>query len=270
MTQVPKAIHDYLVMLFGMAVLAALSFAWSLASVVLLLVLPAATGRRVGRRVTMAMFRCYLAFMEALGALRLDLAELDALRDKGPMIVAPNHPSLLDALLVVSRLPNALCVMKASLLGNFLLGPGARLARYVRNDTLFSLATRAGEELRLGGQLVLFPEGTRSTNDPVGPFTAAAAVISLRAGVPVQAVFIEADSRFLGKGWPVFRRPAMPMRYRARLGRRFDPPHDPRAFTADLEDYFRAELGGQPAPSATRESPPVPAAHPAGTERLHG
>lgn len=270
MTRVLKAIRDYLVLLFGMALLAAMSFAHSLASVVLLLVLPAATGRRVGRRATMAGFRLYLAVMEALGAWRLDLAELDPLREQGPMIVAPNHPSLLDAVLVVSRLPDALCVMKASLLGNFLLGPGARLARYVRNDTLFSLATRAGEELRLGGQLVLFPEGTRSTKDPVGPFTAAAAVISLRAGVPVQAVFIEADSRFLGKGWPVFRRPALPLRYRARLGRRFDPPQDPRAFTADLESYFRAELGGHAAPEAPPVSPPVPAAQPAGTERLHG
>ncbi|HEX4942720.1 MAG TPA: lysophospholipid acyltransferase family protein [Usitatibacteraceae bacterium] len=241
------AIRDYAILAFGITLLALMCAAWGVVSAVFLLVLPARTGRRVGRVVAMFGFRSYLAIMQALGALRLDLAELDNLREEPPLIVAPNHPSLIDAVLVVSRLPDAMCVMKASLLGNFLLGPAARLARYIRNDTLLGLAARAGEELRHGGHLVLFPEGTRTAREPVGPFTGAAAVIARRTGVPVQAVFIEADSRFLGKGWPVHARPAFPLRYRARLGRRFDPPKDVRAFTAELESYFAQELGGRPA-----------------------
>jgi hypothetical protein len=34
----------------------------------------------------------------------------------------------------------------------------------------------------------------------------------------------------------------MPIMFRIRLGRRFDPPEDVRAFDAALEDYFRGEL----------------------------
>ena len=120
------------------------------------------TGRKVGRSVAMWGFRIYLSAMEALGAWRLDLTALDELRDAGPLIIAPNHPCLLDAVLVVSRLPNALCVMKGALVANFLLGPAARLARYVGNDSLRRLITQGTEELRAGGQLLLFPEGTRT------------------------------------------------------------------------------------------------------------
>jgi hypothetical protein len=47
---------------------------------------------------------------------------------------------------------------------------------------------------------------------------------------------------FLGKGWPLFRRPSMPITYRVRLGRQFAPPEDVRAFTSDLQQYFAAEL----------------------------
>ncbi len=237
-----KAVKDYAVAAFGFPLLAAMCFLWGLASAVLLVVLPAGTGRRAGRVGAMLGFRSYLAIMQALGGLRLDLRALDSLRGEGPLIVAPNHPSLIDAVLVVSRLPNALCVMKASLVGNFLLGPAARLARYVKNDTLLGLASRAGEELRLGGLLVLFPEGTRTRREPVGPFTAAVAVIARRAGVPIQAVFIETDSRYMGKGWSILARPPFPLHYRVRLGRRFEPPADVRAFTAELEGYFAAEL----------------------------
>ena len=240
----------YAIVGFGIALLALLCFAWGLVALVLHVILPARIGRKVGRQAAMWCFRGYLSVMEALGAWRLDLRELDALRDAGPLIVAPNHPCLLDAVLVVSRLPDALCVMKGALVGNFLLGPAARLARYVRNDSLLKLVTRAGEELRQGGQLVIFPEGTRSVGEGIGPLTQAVGALSKRCGVPVQAVIIEADSRFLGKGASLLAIPALPLSYRVRLGRRFDPPHDVREFTLELERHFMRELATRGAPVA--------------------
>jgi 1-acyl-sn-glycerol-3-phosphate acyltransferase len=243
-----RSAWGYAILAFGVVVLALICFTWALASLVLNLLLPAEAGRRTGRVGAMWCFRIFLAIMETAGAWRLDLEALDELRDAGPLIIAPNHPSLLDAVLVISRLPNAVSVMKQALLGNFLLAPASRLARYVHNDTLIRLAARADAELRLGGQLLLFPEGTRSTADPIGPFTDAVGAIARHSAVPVQAVIIEADSRFLGKDWPVSRRPAFPLAYRIRLGRRFDPPRDVRAFTAELERYFTRELASGPAP----------------------
>lgn len=235
-----KAAWDYAVLAFGIALLAIQCALWGLVSLALHAVLPARWGRKAGRVGAMWGFRIYLSAMEALGAWRLELSELDKLRAAGPLIVAPNHPCLLDAVLIVSRLPNALCVMKGSLAGNFLLGPAARLARYVRNDSLRRLLRRAGEELALGGQLVIFPEGTRTDGGAIGALTEAVAALSRHSGVPVQAVIIEADSRFLGKGAPL--RPNLPLRYRVRLGRRFEPPGDARAFTAELQRYFAREL----------------------------
>ena len=247
----------YVLLAFGAVLLAIMCFGWALVSLVLYPFLPARAGRKVGRAGAMWAVRGFLATMQGLGAWRLDLSELDALRDAGPMIVAPNHPCLLDAVLIVSRLPNALCVMKGALVGNFLLGPAARLARYVRNDSLLKLVTRAGEELRCGGQLVLFPEGTRSVAEPIGPLTDAVGALSRRCGVPVQAVIIEADSRFLAKGWRLAACPDFPVAYRVRLGKRFDPPADVREFTADLERYFGRELALRGAPLAPPSAIPA-------------
>lgn len=256
-----RSAWGYAILVIGAVVIGLIFFAWALAAVALNLLLPTDAGRRVGRLGAMGCFRSFLAIMEIAGAWRLDLEALDELREAGPLIIAPNHPCLLDAVLVVSRLPNAVCVMKPALLGNFLLGPASRLARYLHNDTLIRLATRAGAELRLGGQLLLFPEGTRSTGDPIGPFTDAVGALARRSAVPVQTVIIEADSRFLGKGWPVSRRPAFPLAYRVRLGRRFDPPRDVRAFTAELERYFTRELASGPAPMGAAATATVEDAH---------
>ncbi|HUP97383.1 MAG TPA: lysophospholipid acyltransferase family protein [Usitatibacter sp.] len=261
-----RATWAYVIVIVGVLVLTALCFAWAVASLPLNVLLPPATGRRVGRAGAMWVFRIFLGVMEALGAWRLELEELDALRGAGPLIVAPNHPCLLDAVLVVSRIPDAVCVMKVALLGNFLLGPAARLARYVRNDSLLRLVARASDELRLGGQLLIFPEGTRSSGDPIGPLTDAVGALSRRSGVPVQTVIIETDQRFLGKGWTFALRPHLPLSYRVRLGRRYDPPRDVRAFTAELERYFTRELATRTA--AAEETSREPAVEDA--QRLRG
>jgi 1-acyl-sn-glycerol-3-phosphate acyltransferase len=237
-----KRVYSYTLLGTGALLLAAICAAWGVVAALLHPFMPRAAGRRLGRRGAMWAFRLFLATLELAGAWRLDLRELDELKDAGPLIIAPNHPGLLDAVLLVSRLPDVACVMKASLLDNFLLGPAARLARYLRNDTLRRLIGSARDELGQGGQLLIFPEGTRSSAHPVGPFTEAVGALSRRTGVAVQAVIVEADSAFLGKGWRLLQPPEFPLSFRIRLGRRFDPPRNVRDFTVELERYFTREL----------------------------
>ena len=98
--------------------------------------------------------------------------------------------------------------------------------------------------LREGGFLLLFPEGTRTTRAPLNALAGSVGLISKYAHVPVQTLVIETDSPFLSKGWPLFRRPRLPIIYRVRLGRRFAPPADVPAFTAELDRYFRHALDG--------------------------
>jgi Tat protein secretion system quality control protein TatD with DNase activity len=66
--------------------------------------------------------------------------------------------------------------------------------------------------------------------------------IAKHAKVPVLTLLIETDSPYLSKGWPLLRVPRLPITYRIRLGRRFDPPADAKQFTRELETYFRHEL----------------------------
>lgn len=246
MSRLLRSAYEHVVFYYGLGLLGLICLSWTAIAVVLYPLLPRRWGEVLGRFVIMAGFRIYLAAIAVAGACRFDLSALDALRSQGPMIIAPNHPSLLDAVMVLSRLPDVVCVMKAALLDNIFLGAGARLARYIRNDSLVRLVGKASESLRGGSQLLIFPEGTRTTRFPVNAFKGAMAGIAKRAAVPVQTVFIETDSPFLCKGWPLFRKPAMPMHYRIRLGRRFDPPADAHAFQIELERYFNEELTGGP------------------------
>lgn len=242
--------YEPVAMVLGLGALALLCLSWLPFAMLLQPLLPRHVGRRLGRAVIARGFRGYLRFLTLACGTRLDLSGLDGLANQGPQIVVANHPSLLDAVMIVSRLPNAVCVMKASLLDNPLFGSAARLAGYIHNDAPVGMILGALDELRHGTQIVIFPEGTRTVRFPVDACQPAAGLMSRRSGVPVQTLLIDFSSPYLGKTWPLFRPPQLPLTFRIRLGKRFDPPADPVAFAAELETYFREEARALPAQRA--------------------
>ena len=215
---------------------------WSLPAAVLYPLLPRKLGARLGQFMIMAGFRYFIEVMKLTRIIRCDLGALDALRRETSIIIAPNHPSLLDAVLVISRLPQVACIMKSKIWDNLFLGGSARLAGYIRNDNPVNMIKLAVQEVRAGHQLLVFPEGTRTVQKPVNQFKGGFALIAKKAAAPVQTVFIETNSPFLGKGWPFFKKPAFPLVYRARLGRRFEVGDDVQAFMDKLERYYGEEL----------------------------
>lgn len=266
-----KIAYEYLALWFGLGLLGIMCILWSPVSFALHHVMPRATGGQFARYMNMFWFRHYLSMLAWSGSCRFELSALDALRGRGPFLIAPNHPSLIDAVLVVSRLPNVVCIMKTDLRNNFFMRGGARFAQYISNESMREMIRAASAALARGDHVLLFPEGSRTVRPPVNAFTALAGLIARSANVPVQSVFIESSSRFLGKGWPLFRRPSMPITYRVRLGRVFEPPDDVRAFTADLEQYFACELSHGPVRSGEDEhavSQPATAVTPNLLERL--
>jgi 1-acyl-sn-glycerol-3-phosphate acyltransferase len=241
--------YETLAMVLGLGFLAFLCLIWLPFAMVLHALLPRRVGQPIGRLLIMAGFRVYLRFLAVFCACSFDLAELDALRRDKPLVLVANHPSLLDAVMIVSRFPDMVCVMKAALMNNILLGSAARLARYIPNNAPLDLVLRSRKALRDGAHLLIFPEGTRTRAFPLDACTASAGLIAQQSKVSVQTLLIEFNSPYLGKAWPLFRPPRLPLNFRVRVGRRFAPPTDVVAFGHEIENYFRSELGnGMPTP----------------------
>lgn len=222
--------------------LGVLSLAWNAIALLLYPFLSRRQGLRLGRAVIAGAYRWFWMVAGKTGILRTDLQALDCLRNEPGLIVVANHPSMLDALMLVSRLPRSACVMKASLMRNVFLGPGARLARYIPNDQPRTMIRSAVADLQQGGQLVLFPEGTRTTGEVLNRFRPGFTLMAKMAQAPIQTVFIDTDSPYLGKGWPLWRLPPLPIVFSVRLGKRFAPSDDPAAQLALIEAYFKTEV----------------------------
>jgi 1-acyl-sn-glycerol-3-phosphate acyltransferase len=252
-----RAWHEVVRLHLGFTLLGVLCLGFSLLAIPMRALLPRVLSKRIGRQLIAGMFRAYLRVLVLMGACRFDLTELDTLRGGPAMIIAPNHPSLLDAVMILSRLPDAACIMKADIVNSVFFGSGSRLAGYIRNTPLRTMVQLAVADLHQGSHLLLFPEGTRTTRFPIGALQGTTGLIAKKAGVAVQTVFIETNSGFLGKGWSVLWTPKMPVTYRIRLGKRFEPPQQTAHFASELEAYFQAELAHAELPVFPVAAPPA-------------
>lgn len=238
------AAYEHLVYYWGLLLFAAMCLLWSVIAFPLALLAPKRSRARLGRRVIMLGFRVYLRLLELSGIVKCDLKALDQLGKERSLIIAPNHPSLIDVVLIVSRLPNVTCIIKADLWNQVIFGGSARLAGYIRNISQTKLIVDAAREIESGSQLLVFPEGTRSIGNAIQPFKGGFALIAKRAHAPVQTVFIEINHPFLCKGQPLLRKPEFPLLFRVRLGERFLPPEETRPYVARLENYYRNQAAG--------------------------
>ena len=225
-----------------LAAFALVFLAWNIPATLLYWALPRRVAVRVGQYMIMRGFRALLGLMRLTGLATFDLSALDSLRQERGLVIAPNHPTLIDAVLIASRLPRVVCITKASLWDNPALGAGARLAGYIRNDTAHHLVVNAASAVAGGSQLLIFPEGTRTADGAIGQLKGGFALVAQQAGVPVQTVLLQATPPYLAKGWGFLRQPRFPIAYRARLGQRFWVDRPAKPFCQQVEAYFAAEL----------------------------
>ena len=251
-----QTVAGYLALWFGLLTCGTMFLGWCGIAFLISPLLGAEQRRRIGRLGMHWLFRTYLALLRWVNIVQVDNAALAGLRHERSLILAPNHPSMMDVILIISRLSNVGCVMKAELWDNIFLGAGSRMAEFIRNVSPRSMIKLAVRDLQRGSQLLIFPEATRTVREPINEVSGGFALIAKKANAPVQTILIESDSPYLRKGWSLFRLPPMPIRFRLRLGRRFEPRNDVESLVTDLERYFIEALGeGRPGIAGTPAQP---------------
>ena len=129
-----RVVYQWPAFYLTLLLLGAVQLVWSVVAVVIWHVVSEERARIIGRSFVSKLYRSCFALSGWLGLLKVDATSLDAIDAEEGMIIAPNHPSVIDALILISRLEKLNCIMKASVLDNVFLGAGARLAGYIRND----------------------------------------------------------------------------------------------------------------------------------------
>ncbi|GAB4165389.1 MAG: hypothetical protein Fur0032_02060 [Terrimicrobiaceae bacterium] len=187
--------------------------------------------------------------MDWCGCIEVDFPEAEKLAGARGLIIAANHPSLIDALVFLGKVPRGVCIMRSSdLRRNPALSALSRLAGYIPNDKGAELVRGGLSRLAQGSNLIIFPEGTRTRGVRPGPFKRAFAMVATRSGATVQTVFLRLESPLFRKGVSLLRPVPLPVHLEVRLGRRMkaEPGETARDFAWRVENYFIQEAPSQP------------------------
>jgi 1-acyl-sn-glycerol-3-phosphate acyltransferase len=134
---------------------------------------------------------------------RLQVDPLPDVDWKRPHIYAMNHQSAFDVPAAFAALPaNLRFVAKHSLLyvpflGWYMWITGMIFVNRSSRSRAVASLRRAGERIRRGANILVFPEGTRSRDGKILPFKKGPFALALEAKVPIVPVAIEASGAVL-------------------------------------------------------------------------
>lgn len=122
-----------------------------------------------------------------------------------PGLIAGNHPSLLDFIVLMIDFPQAVCIYKPQAKKNPILSDFIQSVGYIEGMDGSQGASKrvlidCCNKLREGHQIVFFPEGTRSKSATTPQkFRTTLFHSAIQTHVPVQPVALYCDPLFLGK-----------------------------------------------------------------------
>jgi 1-acyl-sn-glycerol-3-phosphate acyltransferase len=197
------------------------------------------------RGVIRRLFALWVWWFNTSGVVRVRWRGFDQPLPTGCIYIA-NHPTLVDAPLLLSRLPDTICIFKPALLRNPVIGPPAIMAGYVAGEPGVDLVREIAEKVAGGRSLLVFPEGTRTEPGlTLGPVKPGFALIAARARAPVQLVVIRSTPELVTRGRAWWRAPSIqPSTVEFTLDRRweYDSTRSVTQLAAEVEQHLLAVL----------------------------
>ncbi|MGB9712014.1 MAG: lysophospholipid acyltransferase family protein [Dissulfurimicrobium sp.] len=181
-----------------------------------------------------------------VAGLRLNVTGSENIPLGRPVVFASNHASQLD----IPVLYLALCVqfrflVKKELFKIPLFGQAMRMAGYIPIDrsggkTAVLGLRDAAKRIREGTSIVVFPEGTRSSDGRLQPFKIGGIKVAIESGCPIVPVAISGSHKVLPKGSLMIRPGGI---ISVSIGRPIDPKGSRDDLTKEVWDAINAMLG---------------------------
>jgi 1-acyl-sn-glycerol-3-phosphate acyltransferase len=154
--------------------------------------------RRRAQKCVHYSFYIFIGLMHRIGIMTYEINGLEKLNRPGQLILA-NHPTLIDIVFLLSRIPYASCIVKSKLWHNPCMKGPITSAGYISNKDPELMIKNCADHLKYGGIMVIFPESTRTVPNTDYKFQRGAAAIALQAGTVVTPVTLHCSPSTLTK-----------------------------------------------------------------------
>lgn len=160
------------------------------------------------QRIIQFSFFVFSEIMRILNGIDYKIIGLEKLQqDKNCLIVA-NHPTLIDFVLIASRLKQCNCLVKETIWQNPFMNSAVTAMGYIPNKDPELILESCSRILKKGQVLLIFPEGTRTNKDKRQKLQRGAAQIAVKTKSDLRVLNITVDPIFLTKKMKWYNVPA--------------------------------------------------------------
>ena len=154
-------------------------------------------------------------FMQKTGSIKLNVTQpqRNFLTNLKGCVVAANHPSYIDIVLLIGLIPNSLCVVKKEVKKNPVMSNIVKSAYIINDEKEETLKNEAKQALDAGYNVIIFPAGTRTTDDKPLKLHSGAASVAVFADAPIVPLHISCDYKFLAKHQKIYDAGEKPVNY---------------------------------------------------------
>lgn len=195
-------------------------------------------------------FAGFVWYMKFVGIIAIKYEGIEKLKqDKGVIVIA-NHPSLIDVVIIIGLIPNADCIVKEALWSNFFIKWIVKAA-YIPNIDSERLLGDCSKALHDGGNLVVFPEGTRSEVGQPLKFKRGTANIVIGTGAKIRPIQVHCWPEFLSKRLKWYQIPKKKANFLIKVDDRIHadpilegvkPTMKSRVLTRYLEEFYKDRI----------------------------
>ncbi|KPC54076.1 lysophospholipid acyltransferase family protein [Amantichitinum ursilacus] len=206
---------------------------------------------QVGKRIVHRAMAAQVWLMQATGAMTLTVHGREKLQRKG-LLILPNHPSLIDVVILMGLIEQPDCVVKAAMWRNPFTAGVVRMAGYISNAVGPDLVPTGLESIGRGNNLIIFPAGTRDEPGQPQHFQRGAANIAVRGLAAITPVIITVSEPTLTKRSKWYRPPSHKPHFCVHvlddielaplLAGHGEAPLQARWLTTWLEQFFSEEI----------------------------
>lgn len=208
--------------------------------------------RNRARSVVHKTFKLFVGYMDFVGILKLEIINGELLKGRQGKIVIANHPSLIDVVVLISIIENADCVVKSGLWKNPFIKGVVRSTGYINNEEdPEQFLQDCKSTFEYGNNLIVFPEGTRTTQNQAMTFRRGAANIAIRAQVDILPICLFVTPTALTKELAWYQIPEKRFTFKLVVKEEIliqkylktdAVSNSARALTRDLLEYYNKEL----------------------------
>jgi len=144
-------------------------------------------------------WRFFIWLLCVLRLIRVNCPSYKQLKSLRGTIVIANHPSLIDVVILVSKIPNSVCVVKESLFKNIFVKRVIGKIYLSNTMTPDEFIANGTDILSKGYNIVIFPEGTRTIAGKEIRLHRGFAYLQIASGAKILPIQIKNTPQILGK-----------------------------------------------------------------------